>query len=135
MSSAADVGRRFFEAQDRLRGGPDPDLCAPGYVSRIGSMPPMTLADHQQFATAFYRAFPDLVHTINETVADDGKAVVRFTLRGTHKNEFMGIPPTGKEIQVGAIAIFTISDGKIIELHGQFDQLGMMRQLGVVSEK
>jgi steroid delta-isomerase-like uncharacterized protein len=132
MSSAADVGRRFFEAQDRLRGGPDPDLCAPAYVSRIGSIPPMTLADHQQFAIAFYRAFPDLMHTIHETVAGDGKAVVRFTLRGTHKSEFMGIPATGKEIQVGAIAIFTIADGKIVELHGQFDQLGMMRQLGVV---
>ena len=132
MLSAADVGRRFFEAQDRLRGGPDPDLCAPGYVSRIGSIPPMTLADHQQFATAFYGAFPDLMHTIHETVAGDGKAVVRFSLRGTHKNAFMGIPATGKEIEVGAIAIFTIADGKITELHGQFDQLGMMRQLGVV---
>ena len=92
----------------------------------------MTLADHQQFATAFYRAFPDLLHTVHETVAGDGKAVVRFTLHGTHKNDFMGIPATGKEVQVGAIAIFTIADGKITELHGQFDQLGMMRQLGVV---
>ena len=132
MSSTSDIARLFFESQDRLRGGPDPALCAPGYVSRIGSMPPMTLADHQQFATAFYRGFPDLLHTINETIAGDGKAVVRFTLHGTHKEEFMGIPPTGKQVQVGAIAIFTLADGKISELHGQFDQLGMMRQLGVV---
>ena len=133
MSSAADVGRRFFEAQDPLCGGPDPDLCAPGYVSRIGTIPPMTLADHQQFSTAFYRAFPDLGHTIHETIAGDGKAVVRFTLSGTHREEFIGIPSTGKQIQVGAIAILTIADGKITELHGQFDQLGMMRQLGVVA--
>jgi len=132
MSSTSDIARLFFESQDRLRGGPDPALCAPGYVSRIGSMPPMTLADHHQFATAFYRGFPDLLHTIHETIAGDGKAVVRFTLRGTHKEEFMGIPPTGKPVQVGAIAIFTLADGKISELHGQFDQLGMMRQLGVV---
>jgi len=96
-------------------------------------MPPMTLADHHEFATAFYRGFPDLLHTIHETIAGDGKAVVRFTLRGTHKEEFMGIPPTGKPVQVGAIAIFTLADGKISELHGQFDQLGMMRQLGVVA--
>jgi len=132
MSLTSDIARLFFESQDRLRGGPDPALCAPGYVSRIGSMPPMTLADHHQFATAFYRGFPDLLHTIHETIAGDGKAVVRFTLRGTHKEEFMGIPPTGKPVQVGAIAIFTLADGKISELHGQFDQLGMMRQLGVV---
>ena len=132
MSSTSDIARLFFESQDRLRGGPDPALCAPDYVSRIGSMPPMTLADHHQFATAFYRGFPDLLHTIHETIAGDGKAVVRFTLHGTHKEEFMGIPPTGKPVQVGAIAIFTLADGKISELHGEFDQLGMMRQLGVV---
>lgn len=39
-----EIGRRFFEAQDRLRGGPDPDLCAPNYVARLGSNPPMTFA-------------------------------------------------------------------------------------------
>jgi steroid delta-isomerase-like uncharacterized protein len=132
MSSTSDIARRFFESQDRLRGGPDPALCAPGYVSRIGSMPPMTLADHQQFSTAFYRGFPDLRHTIDETIAGDGKTVIRFTLRGTHKDAFMGIPATGKEVQVGAIAIFTVAEDKVSELHGQFDQLGMMRQLGVV---
>ena len=132
MSSTSDIARLFFESQDRLRGGPDPALCAPGYVSRIGSMPPMTLADHHEFATAFYRGFPDLLHTIHETIAGDGKAVVRFTLHGTHKEEFMGIPPTGRAITVSAIVILTVDGEKIAHLRGIFDQLGLLRQLGVV---
>ena len=127
-----EIGRRFFEAQDRLRGGPDPELCAANYVARIGSIPPMTFADHQGFATAFYAGFPDLSHVIEETLATDNEAVVRFTLRGTHGGDFMGIPATQKRIDVGAIAIFRIAGGQISELLGQFDQLGMMRQLGVV---
>ena len=127
-----ELGRRFFEAQDRLRGGPDPDLCAPTYVARLGSNPPMTLADHQGFASAFYGGFPDLMHTIEATVATEDTVVVRFKLRGTHRSAFMGIPPTQKAIDVGAIAMFSVSGGRITEVHGQFDQLGMMRQLGVI---
>ena len=127
-----EIGRRFFEVQDRLRGGPDPDLCAPNYVARLGSNPPMTFADHQGFARAFYAGFPDLVHAIEDIVSTDSTAVVQFTLRGTHRGDFMGIPPTQKAIEVGAIAIFKITGGKITEIRGQFDQLGMMRQLGVI---
>lgn len=127
-----ELGRRFFEAQDRLKGGPDPDLCAPGYTAHIGSNPPMTLAGHQAFAKAFYAGFPNLRHMIEETVADDAKVVVRFTLRGTHQAEFMGIQPTQKDIQIEAIAILSIVSGKVTEVRAQFDQLGMMRQIGVI---
>jgi steroid delta-isomerase-like uncharacterized protein len=129
--TTGNLGRAFFEAQDRLRGGPDPGLCAPSYVARIGNIPPMTLADHQGFAKAFYSGFPDLQHLIEDAFAAEDKVAVRFTLRGTHRGDFMGIPPTGKVFEVGAIAIFHLVDGKIAELRGEFDQLGMLRQLGV----
>ena len=92
----------------------------------------MNLAAHKQFASAFYSAFPDLNHTIDDTIADGDKVVVRFTLRGTHTGNFMGIPATKKSITVGAIAIFRIVGGKIEELRCQFDQMGMMQQLGVI---
>jgi predicted ester cyclase len=126
------LGRRFFEAQDRLRGGPDRDLCAPGYVAYIGGNPPMTLAEHEGFAKAFYGGFPDLRHTVEETVADDETVAVRFTLAGTHRGDFMGIPPTQRSFQAGAIAILRIAGGRVTEVRGQFDQLGMMQQLGVI---
>ena len=92
----------------------------------------MNLAAHKQFASAFYSAFPDLNHTLDDTIADGDKVVVRFTLRGTHTENFMGIPATGKSITVGAIVLFHIVNGKVEELRAQFDQMGMMQQLGVI---
>jgi predicted ester cyclase len=127
-----ELGRRFFESQDRLKGGPDRGLCSSGYMAQIGGNPVMPWEGHEAFATAFYSAFPDLSHTIHETVGDDNAVTVRFTIRGQHTGDFMGIPPTRKSFEAGAIAILHIVDGKVTELRGQFDQFGMLRQLGVV---
>jgi len=126
-----EFGRKFFESQDRLKGGPDPALCASTYVARIGSNPPMNLAGHDGFAKAFYGGFPGIYHTIDDTIADDSKVAVVFTLRGKHTGDFMGIPPTQKDISIGAIVVLTVIDGRVTELRGQFDQAGMMQQLGV----
>jgi steroid delta-isomerase-like uncharacterized protein len=124
------IGRRFFEEQDRLRGGPADQLCASTYTFHIAGNPPMDLEGHKQFASMFYAAFPDLHHVIEDTVAEGDKAVVSITLEGTHKGDFMGIPATGKEVRVSAIAIFQIADGKVTRVFGVLDQAGMMQQLG-----
>ena len=126
------IGQRFFEEQDRLRGGPADQLCASTYTIHIAGMGPMDLEGHKQFASMFYAAFPDLRHVIEDTVAEGDKAVVSFTLEGTHKGDFMGIPATGKKVRVSAIVIFQIADGKVTQVFGIFDQAGMMQQLGAV---
>src|SRR4030067_2868113 len=107
------IGRRFFEEQDRLRGGPADQLCASTYTFHIAGNPPMDLEGHKQFASMFYAAFPDLRHVVEDTVAEGDKEVLSFTLEGTHKGDFMGIPATGKKVRVSAIAIFPIADGKV----------------------
>ncbi|MER3524769.1 MAG: hypothetical protein C4326_12140 [Ignavibacteria bacterium] len=61
----------------------------------MGGNPRMTLDGQKQFARAFYGAFPDLSHTVEDSIASGDKVVVRFTLRGTHTGEFMGIPGHG----------------------------------------
>ncbi len=127
------IARSFFEAQDRLRGGPAPEQCAPTYTARIAGNPPLDLAGHQQFAAMFYGAFPDLYHTIDDVVGESDRAAVRFTLRGTQTGDFMGLPATGEPVVISAIAILRIVDGKVTELHGEFDQLGLLQQLGAVS--
>jgi predicted ester cyclase len=126
------IAVRFFQEQDRLRGGPADELCAPTYTAQIGGNPPMDLAGHKQFARMFYGAFPDLYHTIEEPIAETDTVAVRFTLHGTHTHGFMDIPATGKSIRVSAIAMLKFKDGKVVALHGQFDQLGMLQQLGVI---
>jgi predicted ester cyclase len=120
------LGLHFFTMQDKLRGGPDPSLCAPGYTARINGNS-VDLDGHTQFAAAFYAAFPDLNHIIEDTVADDDKVAVRVRLEGTHRGEFMGVPPTGKHVTLEFIAMLQIKDGKVVELravdNGLMDQL------------
>ena len=59
--------------------------------------------------------------------------MTRFTLRGTHTAPFMGIPPTGRAITVSAIVILTVEEEKVRHLRGIFDQVELLRQLGVVA--
>jgi len=127
-----ELGRRFFEEQDRLRGGPAPALCAPGYTAALGGNPPMPREGHEAFARAFYAAFPDMHHTIEDVFDTDDRVAVRFVLRGTHTGSFFGIPPTGRTVTVVANVLMHVADGKVTKLAGVFDEAGMLRQLGVL---
>ena len=78
-----------------------------------------------------YRAaFPDLQFTIDDVIAQDDKVVIRWSSRGTHRGELMGLAPTGKEATSSGISIDKIADGKIVESWNHWDTLGLMRQLG-----
>jgi steroid delta-isomerase-like uncharacterized protein len=126
------IGRRFFAEQDRLRGGPSPELCAANYVAVIGGNPAMDRDGHQQFAAAFYAAFPDATHTVDDAFAAGDRVAVRFTIRGTHRGAFFGIPATGKPIVVTANILMALADGKVTRLSGVFDEAGLLRQIGVI---
>ena len=77
-------------------------------------------------------AFPDLKVTIDFLVAEGDKVVNRYTATGTHTGELMGIPATGKRIEMTGIAVVRVAGGKIAELWTESDTMGMMQQLGVV---
>lgn len=122
------LARRFFAEQDRLRGGPAADLCAPGYLAHLaGSV--LDLAGHQAFAAAFYAAFADLRHSVELVVAEGDRVAVRFTLIGTHTGDFWGVPPGGAPILVAAHVLMRLEDGRVAELWGEFDRMALMQQL------
>jgi len=85
------------------------------------------------FVGTYRKAFPDLRFTIEEQIAEDGKVVTRWTARGTHQGELMGIPPTEKSVSVSGVTIDRIADGRIAESIGSWDALGMMQQLGLLA--
>jgi len=64
-------------------------------------------------------------------IAKDDRVIVWAVEIGTHEGEFLGIPATGKKIKYGAISIFSIKDGKIVELVMESNTLSMMMQLGM----
>lgn len=122
------LARRFFAEQDRLRGGPAAALCAPGYTAHLVGAT-FDLAGHQEFAAAFYAAFADLRHSVEQVVSEGDRAAVRFILVGTHTGDFMGVPPAGAPIEVSATALMRIEDGRVAELWGEFDRMALMQQL------
>ena len=82
--------------------------------------------------TMLCSAFPDIKATIEHLIAEGDEVVLHMTWTGTHKGEFMGIPPTGKSISINVIDILGIAEGKFVEHWGVMDSMAMMQQLGVV---
>ncbi len=117
------------------RGDPDAvDRClAPGFVNH-DPLPGFT-PDREglrQTAQVFREAFPDWHSRLEALIAEGDLVAERFTARGTHQGEIMGVAPTGREVVLAGINIFRGQDGKLIERWGRTDDLGLLQQLGIV---
>ncbi len=88
----------------------------------------------RQFVQVSREAFPDLEFTVEDMIAEGDKVVARYTMRGTHQGEFMGVAPTGNRLEVTGIDIVRFEGGKMTEHWANSDTLGMMQQLGVIPE-
>jgi steroid delta-isomerase-like uncharacterized protein len=75
-------------------------------------------------------AFPDLIWTVEEIVVDADTVAVRYSMTGTHRGSFAGIPPTGAAVVAQSMSFYRLSDGKIVEERAQLDMLGILQQLG-----
>jgi steroid delta-isomerase-like uncharacterized protein len=85
--------------------------------------------DVKRFQAEFREAFDDFHAAVEDQIAEGDKVVTRWTIRGTHRGEFRGIAPTGKELAIRGIGIFRFSsEGKVVESWDSYDQLGIMRQ-------
>ena len=84
------------------------------------------------FFTGLRSSFPDLAISVDHMVTDDNNVSIAYTLKGTHKGNFMGIPPTGKSIKARGMQIARFENGKIVERWGSSDQLGILQQIGAV---
>jgi steroid delta-isomerase-like uncharacterized protein len=129
-----DLVRRFYEevwnkgnltVADELMATDVVDHTAPP------GLPP-GLEGHKQLVIMFRTPFPDLDSTIEDQVAEGDTVVSRLIVRGTHKGEFFGVPPTGKQFTIASIDLDRLANGKIVEHWSIADQLGLMQQLGVI---
>jgi len=84
------------------------------------------------FATTVRAAFPDWTSTPDELIAEGDVVAERWTGRGSHKGEFQGIAPTGKQVAVPGFVFYRIASGKITEFRGLFDSISMMYQIGAM---
>jgi steroid delta-isomerase-like uncharacterized protein len=115
----------------------NPDVADEVFASTFNSHGPTTPEGQgspetvKQFVNTYLSAFPDGHTTVEGSVAEGDKVAYRWTFRGTHQGELMGITPTGKQVEITGITINRLSGGKIEEQWNNFDQLGVLRQLGV----
>ncbi len=111
------------------------DLIAADYVEhRPTDETAPGVAGFKKWVRLVHEAFPDWRHTIEDVLAEGDKVMVRNTVFGTHRGEFMGIAPTGKQIQQRGFDQFRIAGGKVVEHWGEYDWFGLYQQLGVIPE-
>jgi predicted ester cyclase len=88
----------------------------------------------RQEAADFRQGFPDVVSTIEDLIAEGDKVVARWRARATHQGEYVGILPTGKEVEFTGISVYRIEGNKIAQSWTVEDELGLMRQIGAIPE-
>jgi steroid delta-isomerase-like uncharacterized protein len=77
------------------------------------------------------RGFPDLRFTIDNTIAEGDEVVNHWTVKGTHKGQFLSLAPTNKHATVSGTSIFRIKDSKIAETWSDWNLMSLMEQLGI----
>jgi steroid delta-isomerase-like uncharacterized protein len=86
----------------------------------------------KEFAEMWRGSFPDWHSTFEELIAEGDRVAERWTGRGTHQGELLGIPPTGKRVEVPGSVFYRIVNGKIVVFRGQLDMMSLMQQIGAI---
>ncbi|NGX58004.1 MAG: hypothetical protein K940chlam3_00905 [Chlamydiae bacterium] len=83
----------------------------------------------------YTHAFPNKTLTIDEIYGSSDTVTVRWTAKGTHDRDLPGVPSTGKKFTVTGTSLFKYKNGKIIEIWQNWDEFGLLNQLGALSAK
>ena len=122
------VVRGWIEAYNKRELDFDKFL-APDYVDHSNLV---DLECAKQLFAIGLQAYPDWHETIEDIIAEGDKVWVLLSYTGTHKGEFMGLPPTGKKITSKAVDIYRVVDGKLAEYWNVTDTLSIFKQIGAV---
>jgi len=101
-------------------------------LSDEGAKPLRGPAAFKEFHAKFRGAFPDIIVTVEDTIAESDKVAARCTVRGKHTGDNLGFAATQASAEFTGIAIIRVKDGKIAEAWNNFDFMTMYRQLSVI---
>jgi steroid delta-isomerase-like uncharacterized protein len=99
-----------------INGSPDPNLGVDGF---------------KQMISGLLAAFPDLHLTIDDQIQAGDKVATRWSAEGTNRGPFGAVPATGRRVRVNGLILDRVAGGKVVERWEQWDQMGMMQQLGL----
>lgn len=108
---------------------------APGFRRHDPGLPFEVVgpAGVKQLAAALLPGIPDLALPIEDVVAEGDKVLVRLRVKGSHGGDLMGVPATGRPIDIAVMDLFVIQDGKLVEHWALLDNLSLLRQIGVTA--
>jgi steroid delta-isomerase-like uncharacterized protein len=113
------------------------EIYASDFVGHDPTMPEDVrgVEGRREFYGMYQSAFPDTQITIEDQLAEGDMVATRWTARGTHRGELMGVPPSGKRVEVSGTTISRFEGGKVAEEWDNYDALGMMQAIGAVPEQ
>jgi steroid delta-isomerase-like uncharacterized protein len=126
------IARRLFQAVEASDQAALKELLAPDFIAhQTGPPGPLNREAFLGGISAASASFSDQHYTIEDQIAEGDKVVTRVAWQGTHSGDFQGVPPTGKQLIGGGVAIEHIKDGRIVERWANLDLLGLLQQLGL----
>lgn len=112
------------------------ELVTPDYVEHDPVLPdPIQGPEALKETIAMFReGTPDLTKAVDETYVDDDTVILPYTATGTHEGPIMGIEPTGREIEVKGIFVYSVEEGRLAKGTDMWDAFGLLAQIGALPE-
>jgi steroid delta-isomerase-like uncharacterized protein len=131
------TARRLAETFVKMLNTHDPDL-VDGFIAADYRNHNAFVDDgreaNRQFWASFFKALPDLTATMEDLVISGDRVVGRFAYRGTHLGEFMGIPASGRPVEMRSIDIWRVADGLFVEHWDELNTLEFFSQMGALPQ-
>lgn len=136
-AAPADLARRFYE--EIINGGNVDlvdELLTDDFLDHEEPLPGMTPDRNgvKEFVRAMRAAFPDIHMAPEQVLSDSDRVMIRYRMTGTHDGEFMGIPATGRKVDMTGYDEARVVDGRAVEHWGAMDAAQLMQQLGAMPE-
>ena len=134
MADAKEIVRRLTEEPWTGNVAVIDELASPDYIGHDPTEPePIRGPAGLKTSLEKYKTgFSDARVTVDDQIAEGDRVATRWTGRGTHDGEIVGVAPTGKEVTVSGLTISRVENGLVVEEQTEWDALGMLVQLGAV---
>ncbi|MET8982770.1 ester cyclase [Streptomyces sp. NPDC004539] len=107
-------------------------LLSPSYRRHGQGSPPQDVDGFKAAIVSTRTAFPDLVTTIDDIVVEGDRAAIRWHSSGTHEEALLGVPPTGRQVEVSGATFARFEGERIVEEHVTWDPRALLAALGII---
>jgi steroid delta-isomerase-like uncharacterized protein len=128
MEQAKDVLRRYAAAVNERDFAALRSFLADGYVYHGFGVELHGADGMEQFIRSFLEGFPDAQFAVEDLFIEGDRGACRFRVRGTHTGIFMGVPASGKRIEMVSNCISRLENGKLVEDWEEGDMLGLLQR-------